>query len=108
MPPRYTTTAFEFAHGSDTWMQQLAGWVGLDSFDERNPVGKEFLDRYEARYGDRPEYFMPVYCYDMARMIALAIAGAKPLTGTGVKEALEHVKMVPAASGAPPPATPTL
>ena len=48
MPPRYTTTAFEFAHGSDTWMQQLAGWVGLDSFDERNPVGKEFLDRYEA------------------------------------------------------------
>ena len=44
-PPRYTTTAFEFAHGSDMWMQQLAGWIGLDSFDERNPVGQEFLDR---------------------------------------------------------------
>jgi ABC-type branched-subunit amino acid transport system substrate-binding protein len=101
MPPRYTTTAFEFAHGSEMWMQQLAGWVGLDSFDERNPVAQDFLDRYDARHGERPEYFMPVYCYDMARMIALAIAGARPLTGPGVKEALEHVKMVPAASGAP-------
>ena len=100
-PPRYTTTAFEFAHSSDLWMQQLAGWIGLDSFDERNPVGQAFLDKYEARYGERPEYFMPVYCYDMGRMIALAIAGAAPLTGTGVKNALEHIKMVPAASGAP-------
>jgi hypothetical protein len=42
-----------------------------------------------------------VYCYDMARVIAYAIAGAAPLTGAGVKDALEHVKMVPAASGAP-------
>lgn len=100
-PPRYTTTAFEFAHTSEMWMQQLAGWIGLDSFDERNPVGKEFLDRYEARFGERPEYFMPVYCYDMARMIGLAIAGASPLTGAGVKDALERLKMVPAASGAP-------
>jgi hypothetical protein len=37
----------------------------------------------------------------MARMIGLAIAGASPLTGAGVKDALERLKMVPAASGAP-------
>src|SRR5215213_7770929 len=100
-PARYTTTAFEFAHGSEMWMRQLTNWIGLDSFDERNEVGRAFLDRYEARFGTRPEYFMPVYCYDMARMIALAIAGAAPLTGEGVKDALEHIKMLPAASGAP-------
>jgi branched-chain amino acid transport system substrate-binding protein len=100
-PPRYTTTAFEFAHNSEMWRRQLAGWIGLDSFDERNEVGRAFLDRYEARYGNRPEYYMPVYCYDMARMISLGIAGARPLTGAGVKDALEHVKMLPAASGAP-------
>jgi len=100
-PARYTTTAFEFAHSSDMWMHQLAGWIGLDSFDERNTVGQAFLDRYAERYGDRPEYFMPVYCHDRARVIGSALASAKPLTGTGVKEALEHVKMVPAASGAP-------
>jgi hypothetical protein len=31
----------------------------------------------------------------------LGIAGAKPLTGAGVKDALEKIKMLPAASGAP-------
>jgi ABC-type branched-subunit amino acid transport system substrate-binding protein len=100
-PPRYTTTAFEFAYTSEWWMQQVAGWIGLDSFDERNPVGKEFLDRFEARFGERPEYFMPVFCHDMARVVAIAISNAAPLTGAGVKDALEHIKMVPAASGAP-------
>jgi ABC-type branched-subunit amino acid transport system substrate-binding protein len=101
MPKRYTTTAFEFAARNDDARRQLAGWIGLDQFDERNDTGRAFLDRYEARYGTRPEYFMPVYCYDMARVIMTALADARPLTGRGVKEALERVKMLPAASGAP-------
>ncbi len=101
MPRRYTTTAFEFAAGSPEQCLKLAGWVGLDSFDERNLVGQDFLDRYEARTGRRPAYFMPVYLYDMARVILTAIADARPLTGLGVKEALERIKMLPAASGAP-------
>jgi ABC-type branched-subunit amino acid transport system substrate-binding protein len=101
MPRRYTTTAFEFAAGSPEQCRKLAGWIGLDSFDERNPVGQDFLDRYEARTGRRPAYFMPVYLYDMARVILTAIADARPLTGLGVKEALERIKMLPAASGAP-------
>jgi hypothetical protein len=33
--------------------------------------------------------------------MCLALAGARPLTGPGVKEALEKIKMLPAASGAP-------
>jgi ABC-type branched-subunit amino acid transport system substrate-binding protein len=101
LPKRYTTTAFEFAAFDDTVRRQLAGWVGLDSYDERNTVGQDYLDRYEARYGRRPAYFMPLYLYDMARVIMTAICDARPLTGRGVKEALERVKMLPAASGAP-------
>ncbi len=101
MPPRYTTTAFEFAATSPWWCQQLAGWIGLDQYDERNRVGKEFLDRFEARYGHRPEYFWPLYCYDVGRMMAIALANARPLSGPGVKQALEQIKMLPAASGAP-------
>jgi ABC-type branched-subunit amino acid transport system substrate-binding protein len=101
MPRRYTTTAFEFAAGSPEQCRRLAGWVGLDSYDERNQVGQDFLDRYHARTGRRPAYFMPVYLYDMARVIVTAIADARPLTGLGVKEALERIKMMPAASGAP-------
>jgi ABC-type branched-subunit amino acid transport system substrate-binding protein len=101
MPPRYTTTAFEFAATSPMWRGQLAGWIGLDQYDERNPTGQAFLDRFERRYGRRPEYFFPLYCYDIGRMMVSALAGARPLTGRGVKEALERVKMLPAASGAP-------
>ena len=88
MPRRYTTTAFEFAAGSPEHCRKLAGWIGLDSFDERNQVGQDFLDRYEARSGRRPAYFMPVYLYDMARVIMTAIGDARPLTGLGVKDAL--------------------
>lgn len=101
MPPRYTTTAFEFAATSDWWRHQLAGWIGLDQYDERNETARNFLDQFEAQHGHRPAYFFPLYCYDVGRMMLLAIADARPLTGLGVKAALERIKMVPAASGAP-------
>jgi ABC-type branched-subunit amino acid transport system substrate-binding protein len=100
-PRRYSTTAFEFAANSDWWREQFAGWVGLDQYDERNTVGAAFLDQFEARYGRRPAYYFPVYAYDMGRLIMTALSTARPLTGRGVKEALERVKMMPAACGAP-------
>ena len=100
-PPRYTTTAFEMAHINDEWFGHLAGWIGLDSYDERNTVGQAFLDRFEARYGRRRGYFMPGLCRDAAVVIVLGLAGARPLTGEGVKNAIENIKLVPAASGAP-------
>ena len=100
-PPRYTTTAFELAHIDPMWMMQLAGWIGLDSYDERNTVGQDFLDRFEARFGRRPNYFMPGLCHDVATVITRALATARPLTGPGVKDALAGIQFVPAASGAP-------
>lgn len=101
MPLRYTTTAFEFAATSTWWREQFAGWIGLDQYDERNRTGQEFLDRFERRYGHRPEYFFPLYAYDVGRLMMTALATARPLTGPAVKEALERIKMLPAASGAP-------
>ena len=78
-----------------------AGWIGLDQYDERNPIAQEFLDRFEEKHGRRPEYFFPLYCYDIGRLMMTALATARPLTGRAVKEALEKVKMLPAATGAP-------
>ena len=101
VPRRYTTTAFEFAATSDWWCHRLAGWIGLDQYDERNLVAQEFLDRFEARHGRRPGYFFPIYCYDVGRLMMTALATARPLSGPAVKEALERIKMLPAASGAP-------
>ncbi len=100
-PPRYTTTAFEFAATSPWWNEQLTGWIGLDQYDERNRTGQEFLDRFEQVHGHRPEYFFPLYACDVGRLMMTALATARPLTGEGVKDALEKIKMMPAASGAP-------
>lgn len=101
MPARYTTTAFEFAATAHWWRKQLAGWIGLDQYDERNRVGQQFLDQFEERYSHRPEYFFPLYTYDVGRLMMSALAIARPLTGPAVKDALERIKMLPAATGAP-------
>jgi hypothetical protein len=79
----------------------ILGWTGIDQYDESNLVGQQFLDQFEAHYGRRPEYCVPVVNRDLATVLLHAFADAHPLSPRGVKEALERVKMLPAASGAP-------
>jgi hypothetical protein len=79
----------------------LLGWTGIDQYDEENPVGQRFLDQFQAATGRRPEYCVPVVNRDIATTLLRALTDAHPLSPRGVKEALERVKMLPAASGAP-------
>jgi hypothetical protein len=99
MPPRYAQTSFEAAATNPDIMRRLAGWMGLD--DERNQTGQEFLDRFETVHGRRPQCYLSVYSYDMARVVLRAVADAQPRTGLGVKEALKLITMMPAACAAP-------
>jgi len=100
-PPRFTGTAFQNAWINPVMWNALVGWTGIDQYDEANLVGQRFLDQYEAAYGRRPEYCVTVVNRDIATAILHALADARPLSPRGVKEALERVKMLPAASGAP-------
>ena len=100
-PPRYMGTAFQNAWLNPAMWNAIVGWTGLDQYDEGNAVGQQFLDRFEAATGRRPEYCVPVVNRDLATVLLHAFADAHPLTPRGVKEALERVKMLPAASGAP-------
>jgi hypothetical protein len=100
-PPRFTSTAFQNAWISPVLWQAFLGWTGIDQYDEANLVGQRFLDQYNAAYGRRPEYCLPVVNRDIATVLLRAFADARPLSPRGVKEALERVKMLPAASGAP-------
>jgi len=100
-PPRVMGTAFGTAGVNPVMWQAIVGWTGLDQYDEDNPVGQQFLDRLEAETGRRPQYCAPVVNRDLATVLLHAFADAHPLTPRGVQEALERVKMVPAASGAP-------
>ncbi|KZS71810.1 amino acid ABC transporter substrate-binding protein [Mycobacterium kansasii] len=100
-PPRFTSTAFQNAWINPIMWQALMGWTGIDQYDEANSVGQAFLDRYESEYGRRPQYCVPVVNHDVANTLLHAFADAHPLSPRGVKEALERVKMLPAAAGAP-------
>jgi len=100
-PPRFTSTAFENAWINPVLWSSFLGWTGIDQYDEANVVGQQFLDRYEAAFGRRPQYCLPVVNRDIATVLLHAFADAKPLSPRGVKEALERVKMLPAGSGAP-------
>jgi hypothetical protein len=100
-PPRYMSTAFQNAWINELIWNSMLGWVGIDQYDPTNPVGQAYLDEFEAAYDRRPEYCVPVVNRDLATVLLHAFADAHPLTPRGVKEALERVKMLPAASGAP-------
>jgi ABC-type branched-subunit amino acid transport system substrate-binding protein len=100
-PPRYTGAAFENGYMSDEVMRCFLGWVGLEQYDETNPVGQAFLDHFERAYGRRPEYYVPMCMHDISRTFVHALAHAEPLSPRGVMQAMERVKMMPAASGAP-------
>jgi branched-chain amino acid transport system substrate-binding protein len=100
-PPRFLGTAFQNAWINPIMWNAILGWTGIDQYDEGNVVGQRFLDQFEERYGRRPEYCVPVVNRDLATVLLHAFADAHPLSPRGVKEALERVKMLPAASGAP-------
>ena len=97
-PPRFTTTAFQNAWVNPIMWNAFMGWIGVDQYDETNPIGQDFLDRYAKRYGGRrPEYCVPPVNHDVAATLVRACTDAHPLSPRGVKEALERVKMMPAA-----------
>ena len=98
-PFRVMCTAFMSAPVLPQGMKSLKGWVGCDQYDEDNNVGRDFLARFEARYGYRPENWFAIINYDIAQMIAQGISKARPLSSAGVKAGLERVKMLPAATG---------
>ena len=100
-PPRFTSTAFQNAWINPVLWRAFLGWTGIDQYDESNLVGQRFLDRFEATFQRRPQYCVPVVNRDIATALLRAFADAHPLSPRGVKEALERVKMLPAAAGAP-------
>lgn len=100
-PPRYMGTAFQNAWINPVMWQAISGWVGIDQYDESNERGQDFLNLYREVYGRRPEYCVPVVNCDLATVLLQAFSDARPLSPRGVREALERIKMLPAASGAP-------
>lgn len=100
-PIKIMSTAFVTAAMGERWARALDGWYGLDQFDERNPVYQSLQDRYEKRYGRRPNNAMFPCGYDMANVMAEGLARMRFMAPSALVEGLERVRRVPAAAGAP-------
>jgi hypothetical protein len=106
-PFRIMTSAIMWALNSEDWLHALEGWHGIGQTLESeadtpaNPNYGPFLDRFEARFGRRVDHTLVALAYDQGRAAAEAIVNAPILTGTGMKEGLEAIKMFPSAIGGP-------
>ena len=100
-PPRVMCAAFINCYVIPAFMKGLKGWVGVDQWDETNPVGQDMLARFEKRFGYRQENCVPTLAYDCGAALAKGIGRARTLTPGGVKDGLEKVKVLPAATGGP-------
>lgn len=101
-PPRYMCTSLENGWVTPVLWDACQGWFGLEQYDEENEVGEAFFRRFEEVYGRRPAaYCCPPTFRDVAMVYLTACADAHPLSPQGVKEAMERIKMMPAASGSP-------
>jgi ABC-type branched-subunit amino acid transport system substrate-binding protein len=100
-PPRIMGTAFMFyLMGFD----KFEGWFGIDQWCPDNPLMERFHQRYVDRYGEDPPMWpnaIPVLAYDTARLLVEALFRAPVLAGWGVKEGLEKIRFMPAATGGP-------
>jgi branched-chain amino acid transport system substrate-binding protein len=100
-PPRIVTTAFmQYIWG----FEKFEGWVGIDQWCPDNRHMQRFHDRFVARYGEEPRQWpnaIPGLAYDMAAIVVEALHRAPILTPRGVKDGIERIRFMPAATGGP-------
>jgi branched-chain amino acid transport system substrate-binding protein len=81
--------------------EAFEGWVGVDQFDESNPVFVRMVDDFEQRYHRRGGHTYMAIGYDIGRTLARGLSMMAPSTPDGLRVGLEKVRLLPAAAGAP-------
>jgi ABC-type branched-subunit amino acid transport system substrate-binding protein len=77
------------------------GWVGVDQIDEGNSVFQRVLDRFEKKHGRRPFHCYASIGYDNANAMAVALSRMETPTPEGLKNALQSIRRLRAATGGP-------
>jgi branched-chain amino acid transport system substrate-binding protein len=98
-PEVVANSALMFGYANPDWTEAWEGWTYVDAWSEHNPR----LTDIRSRIAD-PAMAQPLFVatrYDLARLVAEAVAGAEQLTRSGIKESLERIKCLPSALGTP-------
>jgi branched-chain amino acid transport system substrate-binding protein len=93
--PVAANSALMFGYARKDWRAGWQGWVYLDTVSDGN-VARQRLAEASPRSAAGP---VGVAAYDIGRMLGEAIAAAPHLTRAGIRDGLERVKAMPAASG---------
>lgn len=86
-----------------SWRESVGSYVvGMTmagpEYDETDPVAKEFLARFRARYGEDPQYSVALN-YDLLKILAAAIEKGGP-DGAAIRNYLANLKDFPSVTGA--------
>lgn len=93
--PVVANSALMFGYAMRDWRAGWEDWVYVDTVSDGN-ASRAQLARVSPATAKGP---IGVAAYDMGRLLGEALARAVHLTTEGVRDALERVKVVPAASG---------
>src|SRR5205807_5515906 len=93
--PVVANSALMFGYARKDWRAGWDGWTYVDTVSDGN-VRRQALRERSRRSAAGP---VGVAAYDIGRLVAEGLARAVHLTGPGVKEGLEEVKRLPAATG---------
>lgn len=88
-------SALMFGYARKDWREGFDGWAYVDTVSDGN-VRRQALKERSPKSAGGP---VGVAAYDIGRLVAEGLARAVHLTGEGVKEGLEEVKRLPAATG---------
>ena len=106
-PPKIMNAAIMWALASPEWMAALGGWDGIEqTLGDHEQMDKNrnwgpLLDRFEKRFGYRSDGTMLALLYDQGRAATEAIINAPVLSGEGLTEGLEQIKMMPSTLSGP-------
>jgi ABC-type branched-subunit amino acid transport system substrate-binding protein len=93
--PVVANSSLMFGYARPEWREAWEGWVYVDNVADGNRVRASLRER-SKRTAAGP---IGLAAYDLGRLVAEGIARSAHLTRAGVKDGLERVKRLPAASG---------
>ena len=93
--PVVCNSALMFGYGRKDWRAGWDGWTYVDTVADDNRVRAALRATSKATAAGP----IGVAAYDMGRLLAEALAWAPSTTAAGLRDGLEHVKRLPAASG---------
>jgi ABC-type branched-subunit amino acid transport system substrate-binding protein len=88
-------SALMFGYARRDWRAGFEGWAYVDTVSDANPVRTQLAERSPAHAASP----IGVAAYDIGRLLGEAIALADDRTTGAVRDGLERVKRLPAASG---------